>query len=163
MRRTVILIIAFVLALGFAAWWNSSVQVVKRRTKSLMTVLTIPASEQEATRKIRSMELDRFLDDSVQLSAKDIPGFEDTLNRDEINDGFIYFCQRATSCDFSVKKFQSVETTGKEARLKALVSVRLNIPGGDCGVSGTHEDTLVWRHKNDAWKLKFAELHKIGP
>jgi hypothetical protein len=163
MRRLAILAVTFILAVGFLAWWNSSTQVVKRRTKSLVTVLTIPASEQEGVRKVRSMGLDPFLDDSIQVVAKGIPELEDPLDREQINGAFTYFCQRVTSSDFSVKKFQSVEINGEEARVKALISVHLDLPGGDRGVSGTHEVTLLWQHAKQAWKLKSVDWNKIGP
>ena len=163
MRRPVIVAVAVILAVGFTVWWNSSTQVVKRRTKSLVTTLTIPTTEQGAARKIRAMSLDGFLDDSIQVVAKNIPDLEEPLDRDQINSAFSYFCDRAVSSDFTLKKFQSVDIHGEEASVKALISVRLNLPGGDHGVNGNHEVTLLWQHGKDAWKLKSVEWQKVGP
>jgi hypothetical protein len=162
MRRVVIFGIALLLALGVALWWTSSTQVVKRRTKSLVAVLTIPSSEPATSRKIRAMSLDSFLGDSIQVVAKNIPDLEEPLGRDEINGAFSYFCDRATASTFTLKKFQSVEINGDEATVKTLISVRLDLPGGDRGISGNHEVTLVWQHAKDAWKLKSVDWHKAG-
>ncbi len=162
MRRWFVAVFAVVLTVVFVAWWNSPTQVVKRRTKTLVTILTIPASEQEAARKVRSMGLDAFLDDSIQLAAHDIPELADPFDREQISGGFTYFCQRVISSDFTLKKFQSVAIDNEEACVKALISVRLDLPGGNHGVNGNYEATLLWHRSKQAWKLKSADWHKLA-
>ena len=63
MKRYTIPLIVLVLLGGFSVWWYSPTQVIKRKVSSLLSTLTLEASEGRAGRNFRGYALHDLLDE----------------------------------------------------------------------------------------------------
>ena len=122
MKRIWIYVALAVLAAGFALWWFSPVQVLKRRTVSLLETLTLDAGSSRNGRQLAGYSLNGLLASEVELETPTIEQASGTFTREELESTFSWLCGQAKQTRFGLEDFESVTVsgdTGEVARIAA--------------------------------------------
>ncbi|MFT3990304.1 MAG: hypothetical protein QM680_02730 [Luteolibacter sp.] len=156
MKRVMSIAIVLLILAGFGVWWFSPKQVIQRRTKSLLKVLSIEKDSGRAARMMKPFELNKMLAAEVNLENPEREELNGTLSRTEVESNFSWLCAQAKSSDFSVEEFQNVTVSGDAAEvafvMKALVEVNDYRPA-----DGNYSVTLSWQKEKDGWRLAAAK------
>ena len=165
MRRRITMFALFALVvLGFAGWWFSPTQVVKRRCGSFFDVISFSEKTTPETRHLQVLKLGDFLDRSVALTTKDLP--EEISNpapRDEIQAVFAGVCNACSFLAITNREFDFIGIDGDSAVVQATVNVAIGHPEGAKGFNGAHQLTLAWHRSAQGWLLTDASWNKIAP
>lgn len=156
MKRIAIPAAALVVLAGFLFWWFSPVQVLKRRTLSLLETLTMDAGTGKSTRQLGVYSLNALLAPEVELRTPTIDRANGTFERSELESAFSWLCQQAKQTRFDLKEFRSVDISGDRGKvvfsLEALVELPAYRPAdGRFGV------TFHWQREEESWHLTGAE------
>ena len=154
----------FILALlgAFAFWWFSPVQVLKRRTETLLRTLTLESGSGKAARQMGVYSLNALLATEVELSNPTIQEANGTFERSEMESAFSWLCEQAKETRFELGDFHSVKIDGEQAdvafSLEALVALPTYRPA-----DGRYEVTFHWVRESDTWRLGRATWAKSKP
>lgn len=156
MKRLAIPAAAALLLTGFLFWWFSPVQILKRRTLSLLETMTMDAGTGKSTRQLGSYTLNGLLATEVELSTPTIERANGTFERSEMESAFSWLCQQAKQTRFELDEFRSVEVSGDVGKvvfsLEALVELPTYRP-----VDGNYQVTFHWLREQETWRLTRAE------
>jgi hypothetical protein len=165
MRRRITTFALFALVvLGFAGWWFSPTQVLKRRCNSFFDVISFSEKTNPETRHLQVLKLGDFLDRSVALATKDLP--EEISNpapREEIQAVFSGACNACSFITITNREFEFIGIDGDSARVEATVEVAIGHPEGNPSFNGTHRMTLAWHRSGQGWVLTDVSWDKIAP
>jgi len=89
MRRLVLLAAVLAASAGFLAWWFSPGQIVKRRTRHVLDLLTLDAGTPATNRMLGTFSLGRLLDDPVALDLPSASEANGSFSRQDLEAGFI--------------------------------------------------------------------------
>lgn len=152
MKKFLAVLILVVLLIPVGSWWFSPAQVVKRRTKHLMAVLSISEDSLGSIRKAKTYSMNGLLAPYVTL---DIPGTSEAngiFEKEAIESGFSWICENTKSSNFGVSEFRSLEINGNNATVNILVEGYMELftmrP-----VDGLHDVTITWKKGGDGWRF----------
>jgi hypothetical protein len=162
MKRLLIPILGVLALAGFAFWWFSPGQVIKRRTQSLLETLTLDPGSGRASRQMGVYPLNALLAAEVELNTPTIDQANGTFERSEIESGFTWLCQQAKQTRFDLRRIHSLEVNGDRGvvdfSLDALVELPTYRPA-----DGAYRVTYEWRREDDAWRLFKATWIEENP
>jgi hypothetical protein len=158
MKRIHLAAIALLLAAGFAIWWFSPTQVVKRRTKALLESISFSAGTSGAFRQMGGYKFGTFLADQVQL---DTPHGEASggFDRASLEAAYSSFAGSARESAFEVVEFHSVEVGNASAVVDATLFGRVEARDHR-PVDGRYRARFQWQRERDGWKLFHASAHE---
>lgn len=152
-----LVLVAFLIPVG--TWWFSPEQVVKRKTKHLMAVLSISEDSAGPIRQAKVYSMNGLLAPDVTL---DIPGTSEangTFDKELLESGFSWICENAKSSDFHVLEFRNVRIDGDSATVNVLVEGYMELlmlrP-----VDGIHDVTVTWEKGGDGWRFTRVDWDK---
>jgi hypothetical protein len=154
----------FILALlgALAFWWFSPVQILKRRTETLLRTLTLESGSSKAARQMGVYSLNALLAPEVELETPTIPEANGTFERSEMESSFSWLCEQARETRFELVKFHSVRIDGDRAdvafSLEALVQLPSHRPA-----DGRYEVTFRWLLDDNGWHLSKAKWLEAKP
>lgn len=153
--------IAVVVALlaGLGVWWVSDTQVLKRRTKSLLSTLTLESGEGRVTRQLGSYQLNNLLAAEVELDTPTIKEANGTFDRQELESAYSWLCNQAKMSRFEVKSFNGVTVTGDKATVDVTLFGVVELPNYR-PADGNYDVIFRWERGEDGWRLAKAAWKK---
>ena len=147
----------FVVALlgALAFWWFSPVQVVKRRTATLLEVLTLEPGSGRSGRQLGAYSLNALLAREIELKSGSISEANGTFDRSELESAYSWLCGQAEQSGFTLERFHSVVVEGDQATVECSITALVELPN-DRPADGTYEVTFRWIREEDAWRLAGA-------
>jgi hypothetical protein len=141
---------------AFLFWWFSPVQVVKRRTHTLLETLTMESVSGKAARQTGVYSLNALLAEEVELVTPTIPEANGTFERAELESAYSWLAEQAKQTRFQLNEIHSIHIEGKHAdvsfSLEALVDLANSRPA-----DGHYEVTFRWVDDENSWRLSKAE------
>lgn len=161
MKRLVVFVIAAAVAVGFLYWWFSPAEVLKRRTVSLLDILTIEAGQGRAARQLGAYSLHAMLAPELELDLPPVPEAGGTFTREEIESAHAWLCNHVGRSRFELLEFESVVVSGDAGEVVFSVDARVEL-GGRQLVEGVHQAGFHWRRGDDGWRLERASCSAAG-
>lgn len=158
-RLTLTVIIVVVLAL-FGVWWFSPTQVVKRRTQSLLSTLTLEAGAGKATRQMGTFSLNGLLAPEVELDTPTISEANGTFDHTELESAYSWLCEQAKQTHFKLLKLKSITVNGDTAKVEFTLDGLVELPVYR-PADGIYDVTFDWRKHKDGWRLKRATWEQL--
>lgn len=155
MKRIVIFAGVMVAAVAFGIWWFSPVQVLKRRTESLLATLTLDSGTGKAGRQMAAYSLNTLLASQVELENPEIQEANGSFERAELESAFSWLCNQAKQTRFQAGKFHSVSVSGDAAQVKLSLTGLVELPAYR-PADGAFEVTFDWQKDEDGWRLNRA-------
>jgi len=156
MRRFISLLIVLAAGAGFLAWWFSPGQVVKRRTRDLMEVLTLNVATPTGTRNFGTFKLEQLLAPKIEFSVPSMADLNGSHDRADVTSGFSILCSNAKETKFKVKDLHSVTVNGNKATVNASLEILVDLKSAQA-VDETGESILHWTKTEDGWRLDGAD------
>ncbi len=155
MKRLALSALFLALAAGFAFWWFSDTQVVKRRTQKLLTTLTLDGGSGKVTRQMGAYALNSLLAADVRLDTPTIKEANGTFGREELESAYSWLCNQAKQTRFELEDIRSVTITGDKAVVVLTLTGLVELPQYK-PVDGSFDVTFDWRKEKDGWRLTQA-------
>ncbi|MEX1049085.1 MAG: hypothetical protein WED15_06135 [Akkermansiaceae bacterium] len=155
MKRSVISGIALALLIAFGLWWFSAAEVLKRRTQSLLSTLTLDAGTGRASRTLATYSLNKLLAPWVELDTPTIREANGNFERVELESGFNWISQQAKQTRFELEKFHSVTIAGDTGNVKLTLFGLVELPHYR-PADGNYAVSLDWKNGDDGWRLTQA-------
>ncbi|MBC7980466.1 MAG: nuclear transport factor 2 family protein [Armatimonadetes bacterium] len=152
MKRYWIIICALLILVPAGVWWFSTEQVIIRRTKHFMEVMTISAGTGGALRQAKVYSLSAMLTPEIEIIAPDIPEAEGTFDKAEIESGFSWICTNTKRSNFEIGEFRNFSSTGDQAVMHFRVKAILELPGSNL-LDGWYAVVMEWRKTGDGWRI----------
>lgn len=160
MKRLAISLVILALLAGFAFWWFSDTQVLKRRTQSLLTTLTLDSGKGKVGRQMGAYSLNALLAEQVQLDTPTIKEANGSFQRDELEAAYSWLCNQAKETRFELQNFRSVTVNGDKATVD-LTLIGLVVLPQYRPVDGTFDVTYEWQKEKDGWRLTRATWKQV--
>ncbi len=160
MKRYSIPIIFLALTVAFCLWWYSPAQVLKRRTESLLTTLTLNAGDGKATRHMGAYSLNGLLAPQVELETPTIEEANGTFEREELESAFSWLCDQAKQTRFEMEELRGITITGDKAQVKLVLTALVELPTYN-PADGNYDVTFDWVKGKDGWRLERALWNKV--
>jgi hypothetical protein len=145
---------------AFGIWWFSPVQVLKRRTESLLTTLTLDSGTGKAGRQMAAYSLNSLLASQVELENPEIEDANGSFERAELESAFSWLCNQARQTRFEAGKFHSVNVNGDAAKVKLSLTGLVELPTYR-PADGTYDVTFDWQKEEDGWRLRRAVWRQL--
>ncbi len=158
MKRLVLA--AIVILTLFGVWWFSPTQVVKRRTRSLLTTLTLDDSSGKVTRQMGAYSLNGLLASEVTLDTPTIKEANGTFERSELESAYSWLCEQAKQTHFKLEKFKSVSVSGATAKVELTLDGLVELPVYR-PADGIYDVTFDWKKEKDGWRLYHATWKQV--
>ena len=160
-RFAIAAIIVAVLGI-LGVWWFSPTQVLKRRTLSLLTTLTLEAGTGKAGRQLGAYSLNALLAPQVELYAPTIQEANGSFERSELESAFSWLCNQARQTRFELQKIHSVSVNGDQAKVELTLTGLVELPTYR-PADGTYGVTFDWEKAKDGWRLTRATWKQVHP
>ncbi|MES2923631.1 MAG: hypothetical protein V4819_18895 [Verrucomicrobiota bacterium] len=160
MKRLAISLVVLALLAGFAFWWFSDTQVLKRRTQSLLTTLTLDSGTGKVGRQMGSYSLNKLLASEVALDTPSIKEANGSFQRDELESIFSWLCNQAKETRFELQDLRSVTVNGDKAKVD-LTLIGLVVLPSYRPADGTYDVTFDWQKEKDGWRLNHATWKQV--
>ena len=161
MKRIGLPVFIFALLGAFLFWWFSPVQVIKRKTKTLLETLTLQASTGTASRQMGGYALNALLASEVELQSSSIREANGTFERSEMESAYSWLCGQAKHTEFDLISFRSVEIDDKTANVNFTLNAVVELPAYR-PADGEYEVHFRWQREDDGWKLASAHWTEAG-
>lgn len=161
MKRLAISLVILALVAGLTAWWFSDTQVLKRRTKSLLTTLTLDAGSGKVGRQMGAYSLNAILANQVTLDTPTIREANGTFERAELESAYTWLCNQCKQTRFELQKFHSVTVNGDSATMKITLFGLVELPNYR-PADGNYDVTFDWKKEKDGWRLTHATWEKVA-
>ena len=146
---------------GFAFWWFSATQVLKRRTELLLSVLTLDAGSASTSRQMGGYSLNALLASQVELENPTLKEAEGSFERSELESAYSWLCSQAKQSHFRSEDLKSVTVTGDKAQVVLTLEAVVELPNYR-PVDGRYDATLDWVKEEDGWRLVRASWKEAG-
>jgi hypothetical protein len=156
MKRLALPAIVLALLGAFAFWWFSPVQVLKRRTQTLLHTLALESGSGKGGRQMAVYSLNALLASEVELEAPSLQEANGTFERSEMESAFSWLCEQAKQTRFDLEEFRAVNITGDRAKVAFSLNALVALPGYR-PVDGRYDATLQWQREKDGWRLASAK------
>jgi hypothetical protein len=155
MKRFFIPAIGVVTLVLFGIWWFSPTQVLKRRTESLLTTLTLDGGSGKVGRQMRVYSLNALLASQVELKNVTIKEANGSFERAELESAFSWLCEQAKQTRFKAENFNSIAIAGNKAQVTLTLNGLVELPTYR-PADGTYDVTFDWEKAEDGWRLTRA-------
>lgn len=155
-----VIILALLGALAF--WWFSPVQVLKRRSETLLRTLTLDAASSKPSRQMGVYSLNALLASEVELSTPSIPEANGTFERSEMESAFSWLCEQAKESSFELEKIKSVKIDGDHAEVVLVLDATVVLPTYR-PADGKYNATFRWTKEDNTWRLSRASWSELKP
>lgn len=152
MKRYTFPAVVILLLLGFAVWWLSPSQVLKRQTNRLFDTLTLSAGSGPPARQIKGLTLNKLLAEQVRLRHDTIEEVNGTFSRQDIEGGFSWLAGSARRTEFHVVTFENVSIEQHRGIVNAVVEGLVELPNYR-PADGRYAVTLEWQEAEDGWRV----------
>ncbi|MES2658332.1 MAG: hypothetical protein V4689_06925 [Verrucomicrobiota bacterium] len=160
MKRYAIPLVFVAVMAAFCIWWYSPTQVVKRRTESLLTTLTLNAGDGKATRHMGAYSLNGLLAPEVELETPTIDEANGTFAREELESGFSWLCDQAKLTRFEMEELREITIDGDKAKVVLVLTGLVELPTYN-PADGRYDVTFDWVKGEDGWRLSHAVWNKV--
>ncbi len=151
MKKLIAAAVVLAILIPLGVWWFSPEQVVMRRTKHLMEVVSLQKGAAGPLRQAKVFSMNGMLANEVELSIPDIADANGTFDKTEMESAFSWICQNAKHSHFEVSEFRDVEVSGDKATVHFLVEGYMELGSGR-PADGTFDVTIVWKKGGDGWR-----------
>jgi hypothetical protein len=134
-------------------WWFSPEQVIMRRTKHLMEVLSLSEGSGVPLRQAKVFSMNALLAPEVELIIPEISDANGSFDKQEMESAFSWICQNAKHSRFDVIAFRDVKVAGDTATVRFLAEGYIELGSGR-PADGTFEVTIVWKKGGDGWRYQ---------
>jgi hypothetical protein len=155
MKRFFIPAIGVVALVLFGIWWFSPTQVLKRRTESLLTTLTLDGGSGKVGRQMRVYSLNALLASQVELKNATIKEANGSFERAELESAFSWLCEQAKQTRFKARDFNSIAISGKKGQVTLTLEGVVELPTYR-PADGIYDVTFDWEKAGDGWRLTRA-------
>lgn len=162
MRRLLVPLVALLVVGGFLVWWFSPTQVVTRRTKDLLEVLTLEDGTAPMSRIQGSLKLDRLLGKKVEISVPAVEDANGNFDKTEVGSAYNWLCTGAKETRLKLEGIDSIVIEGDKATVVTSLDALVDMKGFR-PIDGPGEATFVWRKTEDGWLLEKAAWQSAKP
>jgi hypothetical protein len=162
MKRWGLLVSILALLGALAFWWFTPVQVVKRRTVTLLKTLTLDSGSGKAARQMGVYSLNAMLSPEVELETPTIQETNGTFERAEMESSFSWLCEQAKQTRFELEKVHSVKIDNDHAEIAFSLEALVELPNYR-PADGRYEVTFRWERDDDGWRLSRAQWVDAKP
>ncbi|RPJ33841.1 MAG: hypothetical protein EHM17_08855 [Verrucomicrobiaceae bacterium] len=155
MKRLLVPAAVAVLMAGFAFWWFSPEQVLKRRTRSLLETLTMDAGTGLSSRQMGVYSLNALLAPEVQLDTPTIEQANGTFERQDLESAFSWLCRQAKQTRFELERIDSITVSGGTGEVACVLEAVVELPTYR-PADGLYQVRFFWRRGEDGWRLERA-------
>lgn len=159
MKRYAIVAAVLALLAGLGIWWYSDTQVLKRRTKSLLSTLTLESGAGRVSRQMGSYQLNRLLAAEVTLDTPTIKEANGTFDRQELESAYSWLCNQAKMSRFEAKSFNHVTVSGDKATVDVRLFGVVELPNYR-PADGNYDVIFRWERGEDGWRIARASWKK---
>jgi hypothetical protein len=153
MKKIWIALITAALLIPLGMWWFSPEQVIMRRTKHLMEVLSLSEGSGVPLRQAKVFSMNALLAPEVELIIPEISDANGSFDKQEMESAFSWICQNAKHSRFDVIAFRDVKVAGDTATVRFLAEGYIELGSGR-PADGTFEVTIVWKEGGDGWRYQ---------
>ena len=153
MKKLWMALAALVILVPLGIWWFSPEQVLMRRTKHLMEVISMSEGTGGALRQAKVFSMNAMLAPEVEIETPGIPGANGTFDKQELESAFSWICQNAKSSSFRVTGFRKVGVDGDRAEVRAGVEGFMELPAYR-PADGAFDVTIAWVKGSDGWRFE---------
>jgi len=152
MKRFLPAAIVGLLLVALGIWWFSPTQVIKRRTRSFLNVLTIEESSGKPARQMKSFSFNGMVAEEVTLKNPAIEEMNGTMERGDLESGFSYLLNHAKKSEFKVEQFQQIEISDASARVDFVLDALVELPTYR-PADGKYDVSFTWQKAKDGWRV----------
>ncbi|MEP2775697.1 MAG: hypothetical protein ABJQ29_04460 [Luteolibacter sp.] len=160
MKKLIILAGALLVIIPLGTWWFSPDQVIMRRTKHLMEVLSLSEGSGGPLRQAKVFSMNAMLAPEVTLTIPGTSEANGTFDKEEMESAFSWICQNAKSANFHITEFRNVEVDGDQAVVWVTVEGYMQLaflrP-----VDGTHDVIITWKKGGDGWRFEKVDWRSL--
>jgi hypothetical protein len=156
MKRIGLPIVILAVLGAFLFWWFSPVQVVKRRTHTLLETLTMESGSGKVARQTGLYPLNALLAEEVELVAPSIPEADGTFGRDEMESAYSWLAGQAKQTRFKLLEIHSIKVEGRRADVSFSLEALVELPNSR-PADGRYEVVFHWLDDERSWRLSKAE------
>lgn len=160
MKRLAISVALLVILAGLAAWWFSDTQVLKRRTESLLTTLTLDSGSGNVNRQMGTYALSGLLAEQVELENPTIQEGNGTFERTELESVYSWLCNQCKQSRFELQKFHAVTVDGDTAQLSFSLNALVELPTYR-PADGKFDVHFTWKKAKDGWRITRASWKPV--
>ena len=153
MKKLWIVLAALVILIPLGIWWFSPEQVIMRRTKHLMEVVSMSDGTGGPLRQAKVFSMNAMLAPEVELVIPEIPDANGTFDKQELESAFSWICQNAKSSSFRITDFKKVEVDGDRANVRIFVEGYMELPVYR-PADGAFDVTIAWVKGGDGWRFE---------
>ncbi len=158
-RRLAIPFAILVLLGGFALWWYSSTQVLKRQTHQILSTLTLEAGSGSAGRQLGVYRLSALLAPEVEFQTPTLDEANGSFDRSEVESAYSWLCEQTKESYFKLLDFHSININGDQAEVAFALEALVQLPSLRLA-DGRYEATFYWQIHDHAWQLTRASWVK---
>jgi hypothetical protein len=155
MKRYALPALAVILLAAFGVWWFSPGQVLKRRSKTLLSTLTLNAGTGIPGRQMGTYSLNALLASEVELENPTLREAQGTFERGEIESAFSWLCNQAKQTRFELARFNQITVSGDQATVALTLTGLVELPNYR-PVDGKYDAIFNWVKEKDGWRLSRA-------
>lgn len=155
MKRAAIPFIALLLLGGFLIWWFQPAQVVKRRTNTLLELLTLDEGKGISSRRMGSYTLNSLLAEEVTLESPSIPEANGSFERHELESAYLALCKQAKFSRFTMVGIEAISIDGDDAHVDCTLDAVVELPSIR-PADGRYECSFDWVRNDDGWRITRA-------
>jgi hypothetical protein len=148
-----VLIAASIVAAGM--WWFSPVQVLKRRTQTLLSTLTLKPDSGNAGRQMGTYSLNALLASQVELENPTLKEASGNFERSEMESAYQWLCGQAKQTRFELVSFHGITIDGDHATVDFTLDGLVELPSYN-PADGKYDATFDWVKEKDGWRLAKA-------
>ena len=159
MKRIGLPIVIVAILGAFLFWWFSPVQVVKRRTHTLLETLTMESVSGRASRQTGVYSLNALLAPEVELVTPTIPEANGTFEREEMESAYSWLAQQARQTRFQLLDIHSIVVDRNQADVSFSLEALVELPNSR-PADGHYEVIFRWVRDENTWRLSKAEWNQ---
>jgi hypothetical protein len=152
MKRPAILLLVAVILIALGVWWFSPGQVLKRKSLSLLSTLTMESGVGAVSRQAGAYSLNALLAKEVELDTPTIKEANGTFDRSELESAYAWLSNQAKQTRFELRDLHSVTVNGKEGVVKLSLEGLVELPTYR-PADGIYDVVFNWRQEEDGWRL----------
>ena len=151
-KHWLIIIAAIAVVIPLCLWWISPEQVLKRRTKHLMNVISLSSGTTPMLRQTKAFSLNGLLAPQLQIVSPSIPKADGRFDKEIVESAFGWICRHAKESEFVIVEFLELTVEGERGLARIEVKGMMQLPRYR-PVDGTYEVTIHWLDSADGWRF----------
>ncbi len=155
MKRYALAALTVILLGAIAWWWFSPTEVLKRRTRTLLSTLTLESGSGTAGRQMGTYSLNALLADEVKLENPTLQQANGDFDRSDLESAYSWLCGQAKQTRFEVEAFRAIDVAGEKARVEFSLEGLVELPTYR-PVDGRFDAVFDWVKESDGWRLSSA-------